>query len=68
MKIVAMFRILAGLILVQIALGGLVTFDFIGPVVHIFWEVLVFAFAIATWTGYPGLDFKPTVTPGTRAS
>lgn len=43
-----MFRTLAGLILVQIAVGGLVTFNFIGPLVHIVWGAVVFLFAIAT--------------------
>ena len=48
MKIATMFRILAGLILVQIALGGLVTFNFIGPLPHIVWGSVVFAAAVVT--------------------
>jgi heme A synthase len=48
MKIAAMFRILAGLILVQIAIGGLVTFGFVGPLPHIVWGAVVFAAVAVT--------------------
>ena len=46
MKIAAMFRVLAGLILVQTALGALVTFGFVVPPVHIVWGTVVFATAV----------------------
>lgn len=43
-----MFRMTAGVMLVQIALGGLVTFGFIGPLAHMIWGVVVFGVAVAT--------------------
>ena len=48
MKLATMFRALSGLVLVQVALGGLVTFGFIGPIPHIIWGSVVFLFAAMT--------------------
>jgi heme A synthase len=48
MKLASMFRLTAGVILLQIALGGLVTFNFIDPLVHIIWGAVVFVVAIVT--------------------
>ncbi len=48
MKIASLFRLTATVTLVQIALGGLVTFSFIGPLIHIGWGVVVGAIALAT--------------------
>jgi len=45
-----MFRITAGAILVQIALGGLVTFEFIDPLIHMIWGTVVAAIVIVTAT------------------
>jgi heme A synthase len=58
MKLVTLFRITAGLILVQIALGGLVTFNFISPIFHMIWGFVVFAIAIST--SVVTLRSKPT--------
>jgi heme A synthase len=58
MKLETLFRITAGLILVQIALGGLVTFNFITPLIHMFWGFVVFA--VAVMTSVITLRSKPT--------
>lgn len=58
MKLVTMFRITSGLILVQIALGGLVTFSFITPIFHMIWGFVVFA--VAAVTSIFTLRSKPT--------
>jgi heme A synthase len=58
MKLASMFRLTAGAILVQIALGGLVTFDFIDPLVHIVWGAV--AFVVATVTAVVALRSKPS--------
>lgn len=48
MNVVTMFRLTATVILIQIALGGLVTFSFIDPLAHIVWGAVVVAVAVAT--------------------
>ncbi len=48
MKPSSLFRLTATVILVQIALGGLVTFSFIGPEAHIGWGVVVGLVALFT--------------------
>jgi heme A synthase len=58
MKLDNLFRITAGVILVQLALGGLVTFGFISPLVHMVWGLV--AFVVATVTGVVTLRSKPT--------
>jgi heme A synthase len=58
MNLVSLFRTTAGLILVQIALGGLVTFSFITPIFHMAWGFVVFA--VAAVTSSVTLRSKPT--------
>ena len=48
MNVATMFRLTATLILIQIALGGLVTFSFIDPLAHIVWGAVVVIVAVAT--------------------
>jgi heme A synthase len=48
MKVSTLFRIDALIILVQIALGGLLTFNFISPVVHIAMGSIVLIFVVST--------------------
>ncbi len=45
------------MILVQVALGGLVTFNFLDPLAHIVWGIVVVAVAI--WTAVTTLRLKP---------
>ncbi len=52
-----MFRLTATVILVQIALGGLVTFDYVDPLAHIGWGVVVIAVAFVT--AVTALRLKP---------
>jgi len=44
---VMLFRIIAGLIFLQIALGGLLTFGFISAAIHVVFGLIVFAAAVA---------------------
>jgi len=46
MKLASLFRILATVILIQIALGGLVTFNFVTPLIRIGWGVVVVAVTV----------------------
>ena len=46
MKTTTLFRLTATVILIQIALGGLVTFSFIDPLLHIAWGILAAVVAI----------------------
>jgi heme A synthase len=48
MKTATLFRLTATVILIQIALGGLVTFSFINPLLHIAWGILVAVVAFVT--------------------
>jgi heme A synthase len=49
MKVVpTLFRITSIVIFIQLLLGGLVTFNFIGPDFHIITGILVFVLAVAT--------------------
>jgi heme A synthase len=48
MRPAALFRLTAIAIVVQIALGGLVTFGFINPLAHIVVGLIVIALAVAT--------------------
>ena len=57
MKVAALFRLTATVLIIQIALGGLVTFDFVSPLVHIGWGVVVVAVAI--FTAAKTLRLKP---------
>ncbi len=57
MKIAAMFRLTATVILIQIALGGLVTFSFVDPLIHIVWGVV--AGVVALVTAVATLRLKP---------
>ena len=57
MKLARLFRLTATVVLVQIALGGLVTFGFVAPLVHIVWGTLVVAVAI--FTAVTALRTKP---------
>ena len=43
-----LFRITSIVIFIQLALGGLLTFNFISPTIHIIVGLIVFALAIAT--------------------
>ena len=48
MRPAALFRLTAIAIVVQIALGGLVTFDYINPLAHILVGLVVIALAVTT--------------------
>jgi heme A synthase len=48
MRVATLFHLTATVILIQIALGGLVTFGFIIPIVHMVWGTLVVVVAIVT--------------------
>ena len=58
MKLVSLFRITASVIIAQIALGGLVTFGFIDPLVHMLWGF--FVTVVAMVTGFVTLRSRPT--------
>jgi heme A synthase len=57
MRVATLFRLTATVIIIQIALGGLVTFNFISPLVHIGWGAVVVAVAI--FTAVTTLRLKP---------
>jgi hypothetical protein len=61
MKVQLWFRVTGILVFLQIALGGLLTFDFISPLPHIITGFAVLAFAIATFIVVQTLKppFKP---------
>jgi heme A synthase len=63
---VLLFRLTAAVVFIQLALGGLLTFDFIGAAPHIIVGFIVFGLAIATMVF--ALITKPAFKPIQRLS
>lgn len=59
MKPGSMFRILGAVLFVQLALGGLVTFGFVGTAVHMMWGVVLGAVSVVTLVYVYRLPSKP---------
>lgn len=59
MKLGLLFRILGVALFIQLALGGLVTFDFVGPGVHIMWGVILGAVSVVALVYVYRLPSKP---------
>lgn len=60
MKIGLMFRVLGIALFIQLALGGLVTFGYLGTEVHIIWGVVLGILAIITLAFVVKLPSKPS--------
>lgn len=59
MKPAVMFRILGIVLFVQLALGGLVTFGYLGPFPHLVWGVILGLLAVAALVFVYRLPSKP---------
>jgi hypothetical protein len=59
MKVSTVFRITGFALAVQVALGGLVTYNFLGPFIHIIWGLVVGILAIVTLVTVARLKPRP---------